>query len=89
MLTVECIEDGEVSPYLTDELRIGDRIELRGPIGGYFVWDANDEWNNDSPLFLIAGGSGIVPLMAMIAIGLIRLGQFPLNSFTHRAPTKT
>ena len=66
MLTVERIEDGEVSPYLTDELRVGDRIELRGPIGGYFVWDANDERNNDSPLFLVAGGSGIVPLMAMI-----------------------
>src|SRR5215470_8616602 len=66
MLMVERIEDGEVSPYLTDELRVGDRIELRGPIGGYFVWDANDERNNNSPLFLIAGGSGIVPLMAMI-----------------------
>jgi ferredoxin-NADP reductase len=66
MLTVERIEGGEVSPYLTDELRVGDRIELRGPIGGYFVWDANDERNNNSPLFLIAGGSGIVPLMAMI-----------------------
>ena len=66
MLTIERIEGGEVSPYLTDELRVGDRIELRGPIGGYFVWDANDERNNDSPLFLIAGGSGIVPLMAMI-----------------------
>src|SRR5262245_59654289 len=58
MLTVERIDDGEVSPYLTDELRVGDQVELRGPIGGYFVWDANDERNNDSPLFLIAGGSG-------------------------------
>jgi ferredoxin-NADP reductase len=66
MLTVERIEEGEVSPYLTDELGVGDRIELRGPIGGYFVWDANDDRNNNSPLFLIAGGSGIVPLMAMI-----------------------
>ena len=66
MLTVERIEDGEVSPYLTDELRVGDRIELRGPIGGYFVWNARDEKNDDSPLFLVAGGSGIVPLMAMI-----------------------
>jgi ferredoxin-NADP reductase len=66
MLTIERIDDGEVSPYLTEELRVGDRIELRGPIGGYFVWDANDIKNNDSPLFFIAGGSGIVPLMAMI-----------------------
>jgi ferredoxin-NADP reductase len=66
MLTVECIEDGEVSPYLTDELRVGDRIELRGPIGGYFVWNARDRKNEGSPLFLVAGGSGIVPLMAMI-----------------------
>jgi ferredoxin-NADP reductase len=66
MLSVERIEGGEVSPYLTDELRVGDRIELRGPIGGYFVWNANDERNNNSPLFLIGGGSGIAPLMAMI-----------------------
>jgi ferredoxin-NADP reductase len=66
MLTVERIEDGEVSPYLTDDLRVGDRIELRGPIGGYFVWDARVGKNDGSPLFLVAGGSGIVPLMAMI-----------------------
>jgi ferredoxin-NADP reductase len=66
MLTVERIEDGEVSPYLADELRVGDRIELRGPIGGYFVWDARNGKNDGSPLFLVAAGSGIVPLMAMI-----------------------
>jgi ferredoxin-NADP reductase len=66
MLTVERIEDGEVSPYLVDELRSGDRIELRGPIGGYFVWDAREGKNDGSPLFLVASGSGIVPLMAMI-----------------------
>jgi ferredoxin-NADP reductase len=66
MLTVERIGDGEVSPYLTEELRVGDQLELRGPIGGYFVWDANDEKNQGVPLFLVAGGSGIVPLMAMI-----------------------
>src|SRR5262245_47797659 len=65
-LTVERIEDGEVSPYLVDELRVGDQIELRGPIGGYFVWDARDGMNAGSPLFLLAAGSGIVPLMAMI-----------------------
>ena len=54
MLTVERIEDGEGSPYLTDELRVGDRIELRGPIGGYFVWNARDEKNDNSPLLLVA-----------------------------------
>src|SRR4028119_600076 len=58
MLTVERIEDGEVSPYLTDELRVGDQLELRGPIGGYFVWNANDE-NEGSPPFLVAGGRGV------------------------------
>src|SRR3954466_6457311 len=61
-LTVERLDDGEVSPYLTEELRAGDQIELRGPIGGYFVWDIE----TGGPLFLVAGGSGIVPLMAMI-----------------------
>lgn len=61
-LTVERLDDGEVSPYLTDELRIGDKIELRGPIGGYFVWQAS----MGGPILLLAGGSGIVPLMAMI-----------------------
>jgi ferredoxin-NADP reductase len=61
-LTVERLDDGEVSTYLTDELRVGDKLELRGPIGGYFVWEAS----MGGPLLLIAGGSGIVPLMAMI-----------------------
>ena len=62
VLTVERLEDGEVSPYLTDELRPGDQLELRGPIGGYFVWQAA----LGGPLLLIAGGSGIVPLRAML-----------------------
>ena len=66
MLTVERLEDGEVSPYLTDVLQIGYQIELRGPIGGYFVWNARDARGYDSPLLLVAGGSGIAPLMAMI-----------------------
>jgi len=61
-LTVERLDNGEVSPYLVDELRVGDRLELRGPIGGYFVWDVP----LGGPLFLVAGGSGVVPLMAMI-----------------------
>jgi ferredoxin-NADP reductase len=62
MLTVERLSDGEVSPYLVDELRPGDSLELRGPIGGYFVWEAR----TGAPLLLVAGGSGIVPLMAML-----------------------
>ena len=61
-ITVERLEDGEVSPYLVGEVRVGDKVELRGPIGGYFVWRAVDA----RPLLLIAGGSGIVPLMAML-----------------------
>ena len=62
MLTVEGLPDGEVSPYLVDELRPGDKLELRGPIGGYFAWEAR----LGGPLFLVAGGSGIVPLMSML-----------------------
>jgi ferredoxin-NADP reductase len=62
VLTVERIADGEVSPYLVDELRPGDRFELRGPIGGYFVWEAD----GPDPLLLVAGGSGICPLMSML-----------------------
>ena len=61
-ITVERLEDGEVSPYLVGEVKVGDKIELRGPIGGYFVWNAGDM----RPLLLIGGGSGIVPLMAML-----------------------
>lgn len=61
-LTVERLDDGEVSPYLCDVLRPGDGLEVRGPIGGYFVWDVGQ----GGPLFLVAGGSGIVPLMAML-----------------------
>ena len=63
-LTVERIEDGEVSPYLVDELREGDRVELRGPIGGYFVWQDS----HPGPVLLLAGGSGIVPLRAMLRV---------------------
>jgi ferredoxin-NADP reductase len=61
-ITVEVLDDGEVSPYLAEELREGDEIEVRGPIGGYFVWEPGSE----EPLLLVAGGSGIAPLMAMI-----------------------
>jgi ferredoxin-NADP reductase len=61
-LTVERVDNGEVSPYLVDDLRPGDQFELRGPIGGYFVWTVATR----GPLWLIAGGSGIAPLMAML-----------------------
>jgi ferredoxin-NADP reductase len=62
-ITVERLDDGEVSPYLTEELRPGDEMEVRGPIGGYFVWDADDA---GTPLLLVAGGSGIVPLRSIL-----------------------
>ena len=62
MLTVERLDDGEVSPHLVDELLVGDELELRGPIGGYFVWD--DDLGG--PLFLVAGGSGLVPFRSML-----------------------
>jgi ferredoxin-NADP reductase len=65
-LTVERLDDGEVSPYLTEELRHGDRIELRGPVGGYFVWEPPSNGSEDGQVLLVGGGSGVVPLMAMI-----------------------
>jgi len=61
-LTVERVKDGEVSPYLLDELRVGDQLELRGPIGGYFVWTGAAR----APVYLLAGGTGITPLMSML-----------------------
>ena len=61
-LTIERLEDGEVSSYMHDVLVVGDQVEVRGPIGGYFVWEAA----LGGPLLLIAGGSGVVPLMSMI-----------------------
>lgn len=67
-LTVERLAEGEVSPYLTSELRAGDGLELRGPIGGYFVWTVEE----GGPLFLIAGGSGVVPLAAMVRLRSLR-----------------
>jgi ferredoxin-NADP reductase len=62
VLTVDRLDDGEVSPYLTAVLEAGDKLELRGPVGGWFVWEAKD----GGPLLLVGGGSGVVPLMAMI-----------------------
>jgi ferredoxin-NADP reductase len=61
-ITIQQVPDGEVSPYLVDVATVGDRFELRGPVGGYFTWDPADT----APVLLVAGGSGIVPLMAMI-----------------------
>jgi len=61
-LTVQRLDDGEVSPYLTDGLEVGDQLELRGPVGGWFVWREKQT----APVLLLAGGSGVVPLMAMI-----------------------
>ena len=61
-LTVQRLDDGEVSPYLTQTLGVGQPLELRGPVGGWFVWDAD----GTAPVLLVAGGSGLVPLMAMI-----------------------
>jgi ferredoxin-NADP reductase len=72
-LTVERIGDGEVSPYLASEARKGDQFELRGPIGGYFVWTPS----LSGPLFLVAGGSGVVPLMAMLRERAAAKGSSP------------
>jgi ferredoxin-NADP reductase len=63
-LTVERLDDGEVSPYLVDELRPGDVFELRGPVGGYFVWEPSV----GGPLLVVGGGSGVVPLMSMLRV---------------------
>jgi ferredoxin-NADP reductase len=73
-LTVERLDDGEVSPYLVGELKVGDKLELRGPIGGHFVWRAGES----RPLLLVAGGSGVVPLMAMLR---------HRSASAHKAPT--
>ncbi|NUW32690.1 ferredoxin reductase [Nonomuraea sp. SMC257] len=61
-LTVERVPDGEVSPYLTEIMEVGDEVELRGPVGGWFVWRPESA----APVLLVAGGSGVVPLMAML-----------------------
>ena len=74
-ITIERLEDGEVSPYLTDQVRVGDPLELRGPIGGYFVW----ETDLGGPLFLVGGGSGIVPLMAMIRHRMATRSHVPIR----------
>jgi len=75
VLTVERLDDGEVSPYLVDVLQPGDELELRGPIGGYFVW----EESLGGPLLLIAGGSGIVPFRAMLRHRIATGSDVPLR----------
>jgi ferredoxin-NADP reductase len=72
-ITVERLDDGEVSPYLADELMLGDKLELRGPIGGYFAWNAEQ----GGPILLVGGGSGVVPLMSMLRHRAARRSAVP------------
>jgi ferredoxin-NADP reductase len=72
-LTVERLENGEVSPYLAGDVRAGDALELRGPIGGWFTWEVSQ----GGPLLLVAGGSGLVPLMAMLRHRRLTAGTVP------------
>jgi ferredoxin-NADP reductase len=82
-LTVERLEDGEVSPYLVDELRPGDRLEIRGPVGGYFVWEPG----SGRPVLLVAGGSGVVPLAAMLRHRLEAADRTPMRVlYSSRTP---
>ena len=74
-ITVERLEDGEVSPYLTEELRAGDEMEVRGPIGGYFVWEPE----MGGPLLLAAGGSGVVPLRAIVRRRIMAGSSVPVR----------
>jgi ferredoxin-NADP reductase len=74
-LTVQRVPDGEVSPYLTEVLTVGDPVELRGPVGGWFVWRAAEA----APVLLVAGGSGVVPLMAMIRARAVAHGRQPFR----------
>jgi ferredoxin-NADP reductase len=74
-LTVQMVPDGEVSPYLTEILSVGDPLELRGPVGGWFVWHRAET----APVLLVAGGSGVVPLMAMIRDRAAAHGRQPFR----------
>ena len=74
-LTVQRLDDGEVSPYLTDELAVGDQVELRGPVGGWFVWRDTQT----APVLLVAGGSGVVPLMAMVRARAVAKSRQPFR----------
>jgi ferredoxin-NADP reductase len=82
-LTVERLEDGEVSPYLTQVLRVGDPLELRGPIGGWFVWHPGDL----DPVLLLGGGSGVVPLMAIVRTRIATASTTPMRLvYSSRTP---
>jgi ferredoxin-NADP reductase len=82
-ITVEELDNGEVSPYLADEVRPGDRLEFRGPIGGYFVW----ETSLGGPVLLLAGGSGICPLMAMLRHRVAAGSDIPMRLlYSARSP---
>src|SRR6266542_3933563 len=74
-LTVQRLDDGEVSPYLTQVLRPGDPLELRGPVGGWFVWPPGET----DPVLLLAGGSGMVPLMAMVRTRIAHGSSTPMR----------
>lgn len=74
-LTVENVPEGEVSPYLTEVMQAGDRLEIRGPVGGWFVW----RQESTTPVLLVGGGSGIVPLMAMIRARRLAGGRVPFR----------
>jgi ferredoxin-NADP reductase len=85
-ITVERIPDGEVSPYLHDVLVLGDQLEVRGPIGGYFVWQVG----LGGPLLLVAGGSGVVPLMAMLRHRAAQRATMPTRIlYSSRTPDDT
>jgi ferredoxin-NADP reductase len=85
-LTVQRIADGEVSPYLTEVIEPGDLVEVRGPIGGWFVWRSGES----APVLLVAGGSGIVPLMAMIRAHATAGSKVPLRLiYSVRSPADT
>lgn len=79
---MERLENSEVSPYLTEELRAGDQLEVRGPIGGYIVWEPTD----NSPLMLLAGRSGIVPWRSMLRHRLRTGSDVPAGCCTPPAP---
>ena len=82
-LTVDRLPDGEVSPYLHDELQVGDEVEVRGPVGGYFVW------RGEAPLLLVAGGSGVVPVMAMLRHRRLAAPDVPARMlFSVRSPAE-
>jgi ferredoxin-NADP reductase len=74
-LAVDRVPDGEVSPYLVDDVRAGDALEVKGPLGNYFVWDPEDP----APVQLVAGGSGIVPLLAMARARALRTDAAPFR----------